>query len=257
MGTGENPGCALVGCTTTCANACGGCGTTCSGCTGCSGGCQGCTGCGYSCTPNGCTGQCGDACRGCTGCTGCSNECTGCTGCSGGCSGCSGCGGACSNNCSGSCKDGCQGTCQTSCALNCADGCSGKCGTACSNDCTACTGSCKATCDKGCSTTAMIDLYNKLGLNVKLRNIIYATDLYDIEKCIINELERRNEYPNNAAIIAPVAFTVILSNIINSILTKCEIKGYKYTHDSNLITSSELQSCIDFIKKLYEQDTKP
>lgn len=205
------------------------CGASCEGkcdigCEGCTGGCEGCTGCGDSCSTG-----CGD------GCTSCTGDCDGCTGCGDTCS--TGCGDACS---------GCSGTCEGTC-----EGCSGTCESACTN----CTGDCVGYCDNGCSATNMAEVYAALGKDIVLDAIIKASDVNEIESCIIRELKRRGI--NYTSVVATLG-NPISAEMQTSIQNNCVAGGYATNEPTTTVPSaSQMQRYISYIKELYSKIVVP
>lgn len=141
--------------------------------------------------------------------------------------------------------------------MGCGDACSGcsGCGDSCSNDCTSCTGDCVGYCDNGCSATNMAEVYAALGKDIVLNAIIKASDVNDIETCIIRELERRGiSYTSAMATEDNPASTEMRESIHNN----CVAGGYATDEPATTIPSaSQMQRYIAYIKELYNKIVVP
>lgn len=195
-------------------------------------------------------------------CDGCSGSCTGCNDCSDKCWGCSGCGGACSDNCGDSCSgcSSCKGTCQGGCSSGCEGGCRGcstctgctGCGGSCSNDCTACTGSCKNQCDNGCSATSTLENITNAKNNMSTGKIIYAADINVIINQILKELSRRSLSGSSTAVTKGNQTKTAVKNNIVSDLKK--MKSFSTTFNSTTMTANEMQTLINYLIELVNQN---
>lgn len=230
----------------------GSCSTSCSGdCSGCGGSCS--SGCSTACGD--CGSSCGDGCKGCSG---------GCEGCSGSCDGgCKGCGSGCASTCKGDCDGGCKGECK-GCGSGCASGCTGctSCTGGCGTSCGPCTGtctnicgtSCDLACDNGCTSTENQELYENiltLYANLPLDQIIYATDMTNLETMVKNESVRRTltSVSNNNETVG----TLIKNQSVNKVITDLNSLGYDFDNKNrgSLTSGSEMQDYIQAIIDLY------
>lgn len=267
-------GCAS-GCTGSCKDKCGTdctgyCGTKCEGTAKSGDGCVGCS--------SGCANQCGGKCLG-----GCKQECTtdcggSCSGtcskkCKENCSGCDGCSGSCSgcdtqcDTCTAACKNDCQAECTTGCL-----GCSGctSC-TSCSGctsctGCTSCSGQCSQECGTGCEGQSAASSWNEIDKIARdwdsnVRQIIFASDLSELEKVVRNEVSRRNLVPqsNNGESKDTITKESSANAVLNDLLS---LKNYSRDPSTAIVTSSDkvnpviqkstIRKYIDVVKALYK-----
>ena len=145
------------------------------------------------------------------------------------------------------CSTGCNANCSSTCGIN---GCTG-CGGACNSDCTSCTGTCAGYCDNGCTATSMSEVYEALGKDIVLNAIVKASDVNEIESCIVRELSRRNiSYSNETATVG----SPISSSMKTTIHNNC-VKGGYSTDESSVtgLSASQMQRYVTFIKELYKK----
>lgn len=97
----------------------------------------------------------------------------------------------------------------------------------------------------------MVDFYTRLGINIVLDAIVRASDVNDVEKAIIRELNRRRMTTNS---VTAVADTPITAAILDSIHKNCKTGGYTGADPvKGLLSASQMQTYISFIKELYRK----
>jgi hypothetical protein len=100
----------------------------------------------------------------------------------------------------------------------------------------------------------MAEVYGALGKDLVLDAIARASDVNDIEDCIVRELDRRGI---SCASAVATADAPAVSAMKDAIHDNCVAAGYANAEATGRLSAAQMQRYIAFIKELYGKIVVP
>ena len=96
----------------------------------------------------------------------------------------------------------------------------------------------------------MSEVYAALGEDIVLNALIRASDVNEIEDCIIRELSRRGISYTDVDAVAGEAISVEIKTAIHN---NCVAGGYTTGETGVILSAAQMQRYVAFIKELYSK----